>query len=100
MVSPIPHSRVLQRWGSKRSPQGNARASSPRAAFSHSHSVGGEFASPAAMIEHVRAHPGAIGYVPYRELGGPGPAGLRVLRVSSGGAELRPSDPAYPIRQR
>ena len=52
------------------------------------------------MIEHVRAHPGAIGYVPYRALGGPEPAGVRALRVSSRGAELRPSDPAYPIRQR
>jgi hypothetical protein len=52
------------------------------------------------MIEHVRAHPGAIGYVPYRALGGPEPAGVRVLRVASRGAGLRPSDPAYPIRQR
>ncbi len=60
----------------------------------------GEFASPAALMDYVRSHAGAIGYVPYAELGGPEPGGLRVLRIRSGGARLRPTDPAYPIRQR
>ena len=61
----------------------------------------GEFASPAAMMQYVRAHPGAIGYVPHGALGDPAALeGLRVLGVSTGTRALLPSDPAYPIRQR
>jgi hypothetical protein len=41
--------------------------------------------------------PGAIGYVPWRDLAAGVPAGIRVVAVESDGRTLRPGEPGYPV---
>lgn len=60
----------------------------------------GEFASARAMLQHVSAHVGAIGYAPASEVEGFGTERLRVVGLVTEHGVLRPADPAYPIRPR
>jgi len=59
-----------------------------------------ELASPEAVIEQVREHPGSIGYVGQRTLGAADPPCLRVVRIGRGSQATRPGESGYPIHER
>lgn len=57
-----------------------------------------EVASAGAVLQHVKARPGTIGYLARSELSGLDLEGVRVLALESGGRVLSPGDPDYPLR--
>lgn len=59
-----------------------------------------EVASANAVLRHVRAQPGTIGYLARSELAELDPEGVRVLGLRTDDGVLRPGDPGYPLRFR
>jgi len=56
-----------------------------------------EVGTAAELIALVAREPGALGYLPWRDLAASPPPGVRVLAVEEGGRTLRPGEPGYPV---
>jgi len=56
-----------------------------------------ELGTSAELLMLVARQPGTLGYVPWQDLAGGTPPGVRVLPVEARGRALLPGQPGYPV---